>query len=88
MFTALGLVSGALTSLSFVPQVARTLRTASTADLSWAWLAMFAAGVGGWIGYGVVTADLAVIVTNVVMTSLVAVLIAVKLRHQAGRGTG
>ena len=38
MTTALGLCAGALTTISFLPQVLRAIRTGSSSDLSWTWL--------------------------------------------------
>lgn len=81
MITALGLASGALSSMSLLPQVVRSVRTGRTADLSWAWLALFAVGVTGWLVYGLLTADAAVTATNAVMVTLVGVLASVKARH-------
>ncbi len=78
--TTLGLISGALTTMSFLPQVLRTLRTGSAADLSLGWLALFGAGISGWCLYGLLTADLAIGLTNAVTLALVLLLTAIKLR--------
>ncbi len=78
--TTLGLVSGAFTTLSFLPQVFRTLRRGSAADFSPGWLALFGAGVSGWFLYGLLTADLAISLSNAVTLALVLVLVAIKLR--------
>lgn len=86
MVTALGLASGAMTTLSFLPQVVRAVRTGSTADLSWAWLVMFAVGIVGWVSYGLLISNVAVTVTNVVVMCLVGVLIVVKARQWLPRG--
>jgi MtN3 and saliva related transmembrane protein len=81
MNTALGLLAGALTTASFLPQVLRAVRSGSTGDLSWTWLIMLVAGESGWIAFGVLTADISVIVANVVTVTLVGTLLAVKARH-------
>ncbi|MEG3056289.1 MAG: SemiSWEET family sugar transporter [Methanoculleus sp.] len=62
--TALGLIAGALTTLSFAPQVARAWRTRSTADLSPAMLIIFLAGILLWLVYGIIREDLAIIAAN------------------------
>ena len=87
MITTLGLTSGALTAVSFLPQVIRAVRTGSTADLSWAWLGLFLAGLAGWLAYGVATGDLAIITTNAIMVGLVVVLLVLKVRNDAAPGT-
>src|SRR5207248_3593590 len=62
--TLLGLLAGACTTVSFLPQVVRTFRTGSAKDMSWGWLSLFGAGVGGWLAYGLVGRDVAIIVAN------------------------
>ncbi|MEC3917900.1 SemiSWEET family sugar transporter [Nocardia sp. CDC160] len=88
MDTALGLASGALSTASLLPQVVRAIRTGRTTDLSWWWLALFAAAVGGWLVYGVRSADLAVAVTNAAMMVLISTLIVVKTRHTLAEQPG
>lgn len=69
--TLLGLFAGACTTLSFLPQVIRTLRTRHAADLSLAWLLIFALGVGSWCVYGVLKSDITIILSNAVTLGLV-----------------
>jgi MtN3 and saliva related transmembrane protein len=85
VITLLGLASGAMTTMSFLPQVLRSLRTRSTADLSWMWLMLFAVGTTGWLAYGLLTRDLAVAATNVVTVALVSTLVGVKSVHTLRR---
>jgi MtN3 and saliva related transmembrane protein len=87
MITALGLCSGALTTTSFLPQVARAVRTGSSSDLSWAWLVMLIAGAIGWLSYGLMTSNLSVSLANAVMVGLVATLLTVKAMHTLPRRT-
>lgn len=76
--TVLGLLAGALTTLSFLPQVIRTFRTGSARDLSWGWLGLFGTGVAAWLVYGSLTSDLAITATNAVTITLVGGLVALK----------
>ena len=76
--TVLGLVAGTCTTLSFLPQVVRTLRSRHARDLSAAWLLIFGLGTAMWLAYGVLRSDLAVAVANGVTSVLVLVLIAAK----------
>ena len=48
----IGIVAGALTTCAFLPQVAKTVRSRSTGDLSWVWLVMMSSGVFLWMIYG------------------------------------
>ncbi|HEU5111453.1 MAG TPA: SemiSWEET family transporter [Micromonosporaceae bacterium] len=76
--TALGLIAGLLTTLCWVPQLARTLRTRSTDDISWAYLAVLATGLALWLAYGVLRGDPAIIGSNVLALACVATLMTVK----------
>lgn len=78
MTTALGLLAGACTTLSFLPQVVRTLRTRHAADLSAAWLLIFGFGTLAWLVYGILRSDVAVAGANGVTLMLVLTLIVAK----------
>ncbi|KUL02418.1 MAG: Uncharacterized protein XE10_0699 [Methanoculleus marisnigri] len=79
--TALGLIAGSLTTLSFAPQVARAWRTRSTADLSLAMLVVFLAGVLLWLAYGVVKGDVAIIAANAVTAVLIGLILSLKTKN-------
>ncbi|MFY1643361.1 SemiSWEET family sugar transporter [Methanoculleus bourgensis] len=79
--TALGLIAGSLTTLSFAPQVVRAWRTRSTADLSLAMLIIFLAGILLWLAYGVVKEDLAIIAANSVTAILIGLILSIKAKH-------
>ncbi|WP_332448698.1 SemiSWEET family sugar transporter [Methanoculleus sp.] len=78
--TALGLIAGTLTTLSFAPQVIRARRTRSTADISLATLVVLLAGVLLWLAYGVVRADPAIIAANAVTAGLIGLLLSMKTK--------
>lgn len=75
----LGFLAGTLTTLSFVPQVAKAWRTRSTGDLSLTMLVAFTSGVLLWLIYGMVLGSLPVILANAVTLGLSGVLLALKL---------
>ncbi len=79
--TVLGLVAGALTTLSFAPQVAKAWRTRSTTDLSLAMLILLLTGILLWLAYGVAKGDLASIAANGATAVLIALILSVKARH-------
>jgi MtN3 and saliva related transmembrane protein len=76
--TALGLFAGVCTTLSFLPQVIRTLRTRHAHDLSAAWLLTFTVGTAMWLTYGILRSDVAVAAANGVTLVLVSTLIGAK----------
>jgi MtN3 and saliva related transmembrane protein len=80
--TVLGLFAGALTTLSFLPQVVRTMRTRSARDLSWTWIVMMTAGITAWCVYGALRTDVPVIIANGITLVLVSALAVLKARHE------
>ena len=79
-FAVIGYVAGTLTTLSFVPQVVRALRTRKTDDISWGWLAIFQCGLVLWFIYGLILRNWPMILANAVTMSLCGVLIGLKAR--------
>jgi MtN3 and saliva related transmembrane protein len=77
-----GYVAGALTTISFVPQVARAWNLKETRDLSLAMLLFFAAGVLLWTLYGVWTGSMPIIVANIVTFVLILVLLGMKIKYK------
>jgi MtN3 and saliva related transmembrane protein len=81
----IGLVAGTLTTLSFVPQVAKAWRRRSVNDLSLVMLLMFASGVALWLVYGVLNEAMPIIVANGVTLVLALWLIGMKVRFRSER---
>ena len=77
---ALGLVSGALTTVSFLPQVVKAARTRQTRDLSLLMYLALTTGVLGWLIYGILIQSLAVAAANAVTLALALALLVMKLR--------
>ena len=80
LITIIGLLAAALTSLSYIPQVRKALPPNSTGDLSSKTLAVLAAGLALWTGYGMLKGDYVIIVANAVGLALVSTLIGFKIR--------
>jgi len=79
--TALGLLAGTLTTIAFVPQVLKTWRTRSTHDISLGMFTIFVTGVSIWIVYGLIIADIPVILTNVATLALAGIILIFKIRN-------
>lgn len=77
----IGTLAATLTTLSFLPQVAKTWRSRSAADFSWIWLVAFAAGLALWLIYGIALASLPLIAANGITLSLVLMIVFVKWRE-------
>ena len=78
---ALGYLAGALTTIAFVPQVVRIVRTRSAHDISWGMFVILSAGVAMWLGYGVIVSSLPLIAANAVTLVLVLAILVLKLRY-------
>jgi len=76
-----GYIAGILTTISFVPQVARAWKLKETRDLSLAMLLLFAAGVFLWTLYGLWVYSVPIIAANVVTFVLILVLLWLKIRY-------
>jgi MtN3 and saliva related transmembrane protein len=80
--TVLGAVAGLLTTVSFVPQVLKTWRTRSTADISLGMFSAFTAGVALWLVYGILIEEIPIIVANAVTLALAGTILILKLRYR------
>lgn len=80
--TLLGTLAGVLTTVSFVPQVLKTWRTRSTADISLGMFSAFTAGVGLWLVYGILIGEIPIIVANAITLGLAGTILAFKLRYK------
>ncbi|GJG85989.1 hypothetical protein tb265_11700 [Gemmatimonadetes bacterium T265] len=85
----IGYAAGALTVLSLVPQVGRAYRTRHVDDLSWGLVTLLGVSGALWLVYGLLTAQLPVILTNAGVTLLAGTLVVAKALfrpRRAGRG--
>ena len=80
----LGLLAGALTTISFVPQVIKTWRSRSADDLSLGMFSIFTVGITLWLIYGIWIGVLPIIVSNVITLGLASTLLFFKLTFKSG----
>jgi MtN3 and saliva related transmembrane protein len=76
----LGIAAGALTTMSFLPQVLKTWQSRSAKDFSFWMLGAFASGVLLWVIYGFSIGSLPIIVTNIATLMLAAALLGMKMK--------
>jgi MtN3 and saliva related transmembrane protein len=77
----LGLVAGALTTAAFLPQVIKTWRSRSAADVSWLMFGILAVGVALWVVYGWLIRSAPVALANGITLVLVCIMLALKRRY-------
>lgn len=77
----IGYLAATLTTLAFVPQAAKTIRSRDTSGISLGMYVVFIIGVACWFGYGVLLGSWPMILANAVTFMLAAAILGLKLRH-------
>jgi len=77
----IGIIAGALCTLSFIPQVYIVIKTRNTKDLSLTTFLIFALGVFLWFIYGVLIKETPIIIANLATLSMIIVIIIMKFKH-------
>jgi len=79
--TAIGLFAAVLTTIAFVPQVLKTWRTQSTADISLGMFSILVTGIAAWLLYGALIGDLPLVLANAVTLLLAGAILFFKIRN-------
>ena len=77
----LGYVSATFTTIAFLPQIIKTIRTKSAKDVSMGMFVFFTTGVFLWIIYGVLTKTMPLIIANSVIFCLAITQIILKIKY-------
>ena len=77
----IGYVAACFTTLCWLPQAIRTIRTQDTKAISLVTQSCFAVGIALWLLYGIALDSWPVIVSNAVTLPLVLIVVAMKLRY-------
>lgn len=80
--TIIGLVAGTLTTLSFIPQLIKIVRSKSTHDISLVMYIVFSTGILLWLIYGLLISDVPVIVANAVALFITIAILSLKIRYR------
>jgi MtN3 and saliva related transmembrane protein len=84
MVELIGLLAGACTTTSFIPQVVQIWRTKSVKDISLGMYSLLAVGLGTWLVYGLIIGSTSLIITNTCTLSLAALIFVMKLKYRKG----
>lgn len=76
-----GYLAATLTTLSFVPQAVKTLRTRDTSGISLGMYVAFTLGIACWFAYGIVLHSWPMIVSNAITFLLSASILMLKVKH-------
>jgi MtN3 and saliva related transmembrane protein len=81
LIETIGVVAAALTTLCWVPQAIKVIRTRHTSDLSLIAQAVFAAGVLLWLVYGALIISWPLIIANAITLAVATTILVLKLRY-------
>ncbi len=77
----IGFLAAGFTTISYFPQVAKTLRTKETKDISLLMYIILSTGLCLWFIYGLLLNDLPIIVANGITFVLSLTILALKIKH-------
>ncbi len=81
-YQIIGLAAAILTTLSFLPQVIRVVKTKSTKDISLAMFIIFCIGIFLWLIYGIIIKDTPIIIANAATFILAGIILVYKIRFK------
>jgi MtN3 and saliva related transmembrane protein len=79
--TSIGLLAAACTTISFLPQAIKVIKTKHTKDLSLGMYSLLTAGLCLWFVYGVLVNDLPVILANALSLVLAVIILSYNLKY-------
>ena len=74
-----GFFAAILTTLAFIPQLIKTLKTKTAEDVSLTTLIMFLTGVASWVIYGIQISSKPILIANVITFLLNLLILVFKL---------
>ena len=86
-WVVLGLIAGALTTSGYIPQIVKGYRTKKMNDVSILMISILCVGMFLWIVYGYLVNDLALLISNVIGTTFLAILVTMKFHYTDGKPT-
>ena len=78
---SIGLLAATCTTVAFVPQAIKVIRTRNTAGLSLSMYVCFTIGVSLWLVYGCLIGDTAIIIANAITIVFATIILALKLLY-------
>ncbi len=82
LITLIGLTAAFCTTISFLPQAVRVIKSRQTRDISLGMYILFSSGVFLWLVYGIVIRDLPIIIANAVTFAFSFTILIFKLKYK------
>ena len=79
--TIIGMLAAFCTTVSFIPQVVKTLKTGQPKDISLSMYVIFTAGILFWLIYGIMIVDVPIIAANTITLLLTGTVLFLKIRN-------
>ncbi len=77
----IGLMAGILTTVSFLPQFLKAWKSKSTGDISLGTCTLITIGIFFWLCYGILKADLPIIIANAISLAITLGILFLKIKH-------
>lgn len=77
----IGLIAGTCTTVSFFPQLIKTIKIKETKDISLSMYIVLSAGLLLWAIYGILMKDFPVIIANSVSFVLASIIVVLKIKY-------
>ena len=77
----LGYIAATITTIAFLPQIIKTVKSKSAKDVSMGMFVLFTTGVFLWIVYGILTRTYPVLIANAVIFCLALTQIILKIKY-------
>jgi MtN3 and saliva related transmembrane protein len=89
MTEIIGYIAAFLTTVSFLPQVVKTIKTKDTSGISLLMYSIFVSGVFLWLIYGILLKNIVITSANLLTFILAGLVLLIKLRSEIkGRKSG
>ena len=81
----IGTIAGAVTTLSYVPQIWKIWKTKSANDVSYGMYAILYLGIGLWTYYGIMLGATPMIVANAFCITFMTIIMVLKVKYRDNR---
>lgn len=78
----IGMIAAICTTVSFIPQAVKTIRTKNTTSISSVMYSLFTFGTLMWLVYGFVSGNISIIIANAITLILAAIILYYKRRYK------
>jgi MtN3 and saliva related transmembrane protein len=82
MTDLIGYIAAFLTTISFLPQAIKTIKSKNTDGISFAMYLLFVVGVGFWLLYGILIGNHVIIIANFITFILSGLVLLIKIKNR------